>query len=188
MENKIVAGQYLPKLDLTNIHGQQVSVPAEGTWTHLQFRRFAGCPICNVHLQTFIARYDEIVSEGIAEVVVFHSSDAELLPYQGQFPFDVIGDPKKVLYKQFGVEASISAFFSLKAWGASMRGLAIRDKPKMVMMPEGGPTGLPADFLVAPDGSVGAVHYGTHAYDQWSVDDMLKLHGQSMVSYTQPRF
>ena len=35
--------------------------------------------------------------------------------------------------------------------------------------------GLPADFLLAPDGHVLAYKYGVHAYDQWSVDDLLHL-------------
>jgi hypothetical protein len=41
--------------------------------------------------------------------------------------------------------------------------------------PHGGRSGLPADFLVAPDGTVVAHKYGSHAYDQWSVDELLKL-------------
>jgi hypothetical protein len=36
--------------------------------------------------------------------------------------------------------------------------------------------GLPADFLIDPDGSVVAVHYGRHADDQWSVDQLLDIH------------
>jgi hypothetical protein len=39
----------------------------------------------------------------------------------------------------------------------------------------GGPLGLPAEFLVAPDGRVKAAHYGKHAYDQWSVETLLDL-------------
>ena len=39
--------------------------------------------------------------------------------------------------------------------------------------PTGGPFGLPADFLIAPDGRVAAVKYGEHAYDQWTVDELL---------------
>jgi hypothetical protein len=111
MGNKIVAGQPFPRLQARNIHGGEVAIPGPGPWTHLQFRRFAGCPICNTHLQSFIARQQEINEAGIREVVVFHSSDAELLPYQGRFPFDVIGDPTKALYRKYGVESSISAFF-----------------------------------------------------------------------------
>ena len=49
-------------------------------------------PICNLHLQSFVVRHGEIVEAEIREVVIFHSPDAELLPYQGRLPFDVIGD------------------------------------------------------------------------------------------------
>jgi hypothetical protein len=41
--------------------------------------------------------------------------------------------------------------------------------------PVGGRYGLPADFLVAPDGLIVACKYGEHAYDQWSVDELLAL-------------
>lgn len=36
--------------------------------------------------------------------------------------------------------------------------------------------GLPADFLIDPDGTVAATHYGHHADDQWSVDELLDIH------------
>ena len=39
--------------------------------------------------------------------------------------------------------------------------------------PTGGPFGLPADFLIAPDGRLAALKYGQHAYDQWTVDELL---------------
>jgi hypothetical protein len=35
--------------------------------------------------------------------------------------------------------------------------------------------GLPADFLIAPSGRINAVKYGTDAYDQWSVDELVTL-------------
>ena len=128
-----------------------------------------------MHLQSFAARHKELTEAGIREVVVFHSSNAELLPYQGSFPFDVIGDPTKALYRKYGVESSISAFFSLQAWVASLRGMLLKDKPRLGFPPNGGIAGLPADFLIAPDGTARALHYGAHAYDQWSVDQLLQL-------------
>jgi peroxiredoxin len=175
MGTKIASGLLFPRLEAKNIHGVEVSVPRSAGWTHVQFRRFAGCPICNLHLQSFVARHSEVVDAGIREVVIFHSPDAELLPYQGRFPFDVIGDPQKMLYRKYGVESSISALFAPKAFGASLRGNLKKDKPKLGGLPNGGIFGLPADFLVAPDGVVQAVHYGTHAYDQWTVDQLLEL-------------
>lgn len=163
-------------LSTTNIHGVGVSIPAnDGRATHLQFRRFAGCPVCNLHLQTFVARHGEVTDAGVNEVVVFHSSAAELLPYQGRFPFDVIGDPNHVFYDRYGVGKSIRAIADPRAWAASVKGNLRRDKPELKGMPNGGVLGLPADFLIAPDGTIKAAHYGKHADDQWTVDEVLTL-------------
>jgi hypothetical protein len=41
--------------------------------------------------------------------------------------------------------------------------------------PAKGGLGLPADVLIDADGRVVAVKYGEHAYDQWSVDELLAL-------------
>jgi hypothetical protein len=38
-----------------------------------------------------------------------------------------------------------------------------------------GDVGLPADILLDPVGAVLACKYGTHADDQWSVDELLDL-------------
>jgi hypothetical protein len=83
----------------------------------------------------------------------------------------LVGDPKKALYKEFGVETSLG-FMDLKALGAFMRGIA---HGNFGLRFSGGPLGLPADFLIAPSGQIKAVKYGTHAYDQWSVDELLAL-------------
>ena len=174
--SKILAGEKFPVLQAKTIHGQAVSVPAlDGRLTHLQFRRFAGCPICNLHLRAFVARHEEIVAAGVREVVVFHSSDVELLPYQGEFPFAVIGDPGKALYKRYGISTSLRAILDPRAWPGAVRGNLQKDRPELKRFPNGGPLGLPADFLIATDGTVVAAHYGSHADDQWSVDEMLTL-------------
>jgi peroxiredoxin len=171
---KFMPGDTAPTLALKSIHGADVVIPdPKVKWVHLQFRRFAGCPICNLHLQSFIARNQEIVSAGIREVVVFHSPDSSLLPYQGKFPFIVVGDPEKKLYRQFGVESSIFAILNPRVWPILVEANRAKDKP--LGKPEGGPLGLPADFLIGPDGKIKASHYGKHAYDQWSVDEVLAL-------------
>ena len=168
------AGDTFPVTSLRNIHGAGVAIPdTKARWVHLQFRRFAGCPICNLHLHSFVTRNAEIQAAGIREVVVFHSPDASLLPYQGNFPFDVIGDPEKKLYTQFGVESSVFSILNPGAWPAMAKGNSLKDRPKGD--PEGGAFGLPADILIGSDGKVVASHYGRHAYDQWSVDDVLAL-------------
>jgi peroxiredoxin len=171
---KFRAGASFPTLALETIHGRVVTIPDKTSqFVHLQFRRFAGCPICNFHLRTFVKRYAELEASRIREVVIFHSPKDSLLPYQGSFPFDVVGDPEKVLYRRFGVETSVFAILNPKVWPTLFRANGAKDKPKG--RPEGGPLGLPADFLVSPDGRLVASHYGTHASDQWSVDHLLAL-------------
>src|SRR5438105_2580578 len=161
------AGDVFPPTTLKNIHDIDVAIPNSNTkWTHLQFRRFAGCPICNLHLHSFVERNAEIQAAGIHEVVIFHSPNSSLLPFQGKFPFDVIGDPDKELYKQFGVESSVFAVLNPAAWPAMSSGMKLKDKPQGD--PEGGPLGLPADLLINADGKVIASHYGKHGYDQWT--------------------
>lgn len=117
-------------------------------------RRFAASPICNLHLQTFIRNHHDVEQTGIREVVFFHSSDASLLPYQGRFPFDVVGDPGKKFYKQFGVESSPLAILSPSAWAPMVKGNLARDKPAMKGFPEDGALGLPAEFLISPEGNL----------------------------------
>ncbi len=172
--DKIKAGETIPTLQLADLHSTAVPIPnPKAKWVHLQFRRFAGCPICNLHLHEFVARNAELQAAGIQEVVVFHSPRESLLPYQGNFPFAVIADPEKKLYRQFGVDSSVFAILDVRAWPAMLKGMSAADKPKGD--PEGGALGRPADFLIAPDGKVVASHYGRHAYDQWSVDELLRM-------------
>jgi len=178
---RVSVGDRFPDLGLAAISGETVPIPdPDGALTHLQFRRFAGCPICNLHLRSVSARIEEIGAAGIREVVVFHSTADELRKYQDDMPFPVIGDPDKTLYRRFGVEASAKAVLNPRAWRALPSGwrhaianaVAHRRAP-LPLAPTNGTLGLPADLLIAADGRVAAVKYGVHAYDQWSVDELL---------------
>ena len=164
------------------ISGESVDVPDPGQLVHLELRRFAGCPICNVHLRSIVMRKDELEAAGIKEVVVFHSTDQELRKYQTELPFAVIADPEKKLYAEFGVERSPRAVLNPRAWPAMVRGVGhsigavIKRKEKAPpVIHENGSLGLPGDFLIASDGHVIASKYGTHAFDQWTVDEVLQL-------------
>ena len=171
-------GSVIAARELIDVSGESVSIPDPARLVHLQFRRFAGCPICNVHLQSIVRRHDEIANAGIREVVVFHSTDQELRHYVADLPFAVVGDPGKALYAEFGVGSSPRAVLGPRAvplvsmvrqgywWN---RG----EKPLANLHPSGGRLGLPADFLIGPDGRVVACKRGTHANDQWSVDEIL---------------
>lgn len=176
------AGAFVAQRELAAISGQAVSVPDPDRYVHLQFRRFAGCPVCNLHLRSFVKRHDEMVKAGVREVVLFHSTAEELTVHASDLPFAVIADPHKRLYVEFGVEASVRSLLDPRAWLPIARGV-LRSlweiisvhKPAPPLDPQGGRFGLPADFLIASDGTVVASKYGVHVYDQWSVDELFGL-------------
>src|SRR5437667_11924912 len=76
--NRIQPGVVLHPRELHNIDTERVRVPDREALVHLQFRRFAGCPVCNLHLRSFVERYPEITAASIREVIVFHSWQEEL--------------------------------------------------------------------------------------------------------------
>jgi peroxiredoxin len=171
MSMKFKAGDFVPPTTLESVTGEPIKLPDPNRVVHLQLRRFVDCPICNTHIAALRGRARDIDAAGIKEVIVFHSSATSVRSYQKDLPFLLVGDPKKALYKQFSVQSSIR-FLSLKSLGAAVRGVA---HGHFGLRLAGGPMGLPGDFLIAPSGQLIAVKYGTHAYDQWSVDELIRL-------------
>jgi peroxiredoxin len=179
---QLTAGTILTARQFATVRGAAVQIPYLEGLVHLQFRRFAGCPVCNLHLRSFAMRNAEVLSAGVREVVVFHSSAAELRPHVEGLPFAVVADPGKRLYEDFGVESAGRALLDPRAWPAiiagilnSVRGIVRHRVPAPALSPHGGRFGLPADFLIGSDGQILAVKYGQHANDHWSVDELLRL-------------
>lgn len=179
MKKHIRVGDTLAKRELLTIQTGRVQIPHSTLLTHLQFRRFAGCPICNLHLRTMATRHQEIVNAGICEVVVFQSSEETMLTNQADLPFAMIADPRQTLAAAFGIESGLRSILHPGLLGKGIRGALdrMRLQPRHRSMPKKGEGALviPADFLIAPDGHVLARKYGEHADDQWSVDELLSL-------------
>lgn len=180
--NRLNIGTAVSVRELTAVTGERVVVPDEKLLVHLQFRRFAGCPVCNLHLRSVASRSSEIEASGVREVVFFHSTAEELIEHVRELPFAVVADPKKRFYREFGVESGRRSILNRRAvWPIaravtrSIVGVLTRTDRPPAAKPEGGRYGLPADFLVAPDGRIIACKYGDHVYDQWSVDEILSL-------------
>jgi peroxiredoxin len=186
--HRLNPGDIAPVHSFRTIRGTEVDIMAQAMPTHIQFRRFAGCPVCNLHLRSLIQRKTE-VDAAVREVVLFHSSVEELLIHAADLPFDVVADPDKTIYRAFGVESGRRAPLDRRAWPTIARSVVrtLPDamtgrKPVPPLNPAGGRHGLPADFLITPDGCIEACKYGDHADDQWTVDDVLAL-----VAWISPR-
>jgi peroxiredoxin len=178
----MIPGAVVAQRDLVTFLGQVIALPDPERYVHLQFQRFAGCPICELHLRSFAQRRSDVVKAGIREVVVFHSPVEQLAVQVPNLPFAAIADPDKRLYSEFGVKTSLRSLLDPRAAVALVRGAwqSIREaivaqKSAPALHITGGLFGLPADFLIASDGRIVASRHGVHAYDQWSVDELLGL-------------
>ena len=171
---KLSKGDRAPAVALETIRGDRLTVPDVSTrLVHLQFRRFAGCPVCNFHLLSLARRREDIAAAGIREVILFHSSQDEMLKYQAQLPFDCVADPTKQHYRRFGVETSRWAVLHPRVFLSGLRWILTTGR--FYNKAENGISGLPADFLIDSRGHVVAVKYGLHADDHWDADELLAL-------------
>lgn len=168
-------GDPFPERELATLRHRRVRVPDVAKLVHLQLRRFAGCPICSLHLRSFARRHDELVAAGVVEIAVFHSSAEDLEKVHAQQPFAIVPDPEKLLYAELGLGTSPRALLHPGALAAATRALLSGAASHPTAGRADGSFGLPGDFLIAPSGHIVALHRGAHADDQWSVDEVLEL-------------
>lgn len=163
-------GERIAPFRLETLSHGPIDLPGPG-YVHLQLRRFAGCPICNLHMARFAKEHARLVAAGVRTVAVFHSPAEVMRPYQGDLPFAVVPDPERRWYRLFGAERSALASFHPRAMWSAMKGLASARASPLAGASD--PSQLPADVLLDRHGTIVDVHYGAHADDQWSVDELL---------------
>jgi peroxiredoxin len=169
---RLTVGDLAPPIRAIDVRGSDVIVP--GRWsglTHVQFLRFAGCPVCNLHLQEFIERNAELSAAGIREIILFHSDANFIDDYYGELPFDMIADPQRETYVQYRIEKSPWAILSPGAWPGLVKAYRLKKAGKI----DSTTFGLPADFLIDSSGRIVHCNYGADSSDQWSVDHVLML-------------
>jgi peroxiredoxin len=180
-DTRRTVGEHLEPFELSTLTHGTLRVPGPAPW-HLQFRRFAGCPVCNLHLRRFAEGHARLERAGVRTLAFFHSPAELMLPYQGDLPFACVPDPERRWYRHFGVERSAFAVAHPRVVWSALRGLF--SAPSNPLAGGTDQTGLPADFLIDSTGTLVAARYGAHADDQWSLDDVL-AHAE-LASRKQP--
>jgi hypothetical protein len=127
-------------------------------------------------VRQFAAQYEQFEQRNIHLARIFHSPPEALTafaPGPDGPPFPVLADPKKRVYRLFGVTASL---FGLLKPGAYKR---VREATKQGLKPKwrdsirDGFLGTPADFLIGPDNRFELVRYGKNFTDSLPVDEFL---------------
>lgn len=177
---KLSPGDLAPAIQAETILGKTLRLPGDSgaPLLHLQFRRFAGCPVCNFHLRTMSLRHGEIAAAGVRQWVFFHSSREEMRKYQAQLPFDCVADPQKRHYRAWGVQSSWRAVLHPRVLSSGLRWVLATGR--FYRRAENGILGLPAEFLVDASGRIVDCHYGAHADDHWEVDELLRRAAEAL--------
>jgi len=175
---KLKVGTSAPQFEAIDIYGNTVSLSSHNkSKIFLAFMRYAGCPVCNFRMHELIEKFDSLKSLGFDLIVVYESEPATLKEYliERKVPFSVIGDPKRKLYKKFGVESSfgktLKSAFKKQTYTAKREGSKGNShKPKR----EGKLTSIPADFIISRDGMIEIAHYGKSISDHFPLNYILK--------------
>jgi peroxiredoxin Q/BCP len=174
---RLSVGSAAPSVTATTLLGASVTLPTPGRWTFLSFLRYASCPACNLRVRELRHRARDLDAAQVEWFAIFHSPDWRLKKHM---PSDawrhVIPDPDGGLASSYrtarswvglGLSMIVPSFYVAFAktlafgyWGGAV------DRWWHTM---------PADFLIAPDGTIRWAHYGRHIVDHTHVDDLLAL-------------
>lgn len=140
----------------------------------LIFLRYAGCPLCQLHISEISRKYPQIAAKD-TDVIVFVRSRVNTLVqegYPGGFPFKLVADPDGDFYKLYGVGSGnikdmLTPNVIKKAVKATIRG---HKQGKM----EGNQWQLPGDFIVGKDGKLKLAHVGSDIGDNLKSDELMK--------------
>jgi thioredoxin-dependent peroxiredoxin len=164
---RLEPGRAAPPFELTTARGETVCVGdrlEQPLW--LAFFRYAACPLCNFRIHQLMAMWAERFAHRSFQMVgVFQSPLAKLdaLQRRERPPFTIVADPDMNLYRLYGVETSVSRAYSVEV--ASGLVSAARAGVIRFRMPDGPFFRIPADFLVAPGGTVHTAFYGRNMAD-----------------------
>jgi len=132
----------------------------------LSFYRYASCTFCNLRIAELIRAYPEFSKQNMEFLAVFQSSKDKVLEHAGALkpPFPNIPDPKRALYKLYGVQHSsrwkyfVGLLHFNKLITAFSKGL-IKGKS------DGDKFLIPADFLINENQIIDTAYYGKDISD-----------------------
>lgn len=173
---RLTPGSTAPLFTAESLGGRSVSLEQlRGRPVLLKFYRFATCPVCNLHMHTFIQDYRMVAATGLTTVAFYHSPPEKLAMSQREAtPFDLIPDPGKVVFKTYGVERGLRGMVSTAVMRDYAKALAA-GYPAGMFTQDGGITGNPADFIVDANGRIAYAHYGSQYADSLTAPEVVQI-------------
>jgi len=173
---RVHVGQKAPFFRAESLTGEIVSnEDLKGGWVMLSFHRFASCPVCNLALQEYKRRYDDLTGAELRLVVIFHSARERLLEYMkpDELPFTVLADPSMDIYEKFGVGTRLRSLFDPRTLFSALRSLGKGSFNPLEI--DGPPHVPPSGFIIDKNGVVRHIHHGAYVGDSLTVDRALEF-------------
>jgi len=173
---RLISGKKAPKFSIKDIFGVEHSIEKYiGQKWMLSFFRYASCPACNLRIHELVQVYDKFQAQGFLILAVFESPKESILDYvaKDELPFPIIPDPKRKLYKEFGVESSWLGY--LKGLPTAMKGMLNGFLPGKM---EEDLAMIPADFLIDEQGEIHTVYYGKNIGDHLAISKIKSFIGE----------
>jgi len=174
---KLKSGDKAPHFAVTDVHGQLQTTTGDGTSPiHLTFYRHAGCPPCNLRVHELMVEKERFDRLGVKLLGVFESTAEHIRQdlAHGDVSFPILADRERRLYKQYAVNPSLGGFVSSFLLRPAYSMKAIFRHGYLPKFAEA-TTMMPAEFLIAPDGTIKLAHYGRDLGDYVPIDTLHRL-------------
>lgn len=170
-------GDFAPHFEVQDVLGEFIRLQDFASKKLLlMFHRYAACPFCNLRTEQ-INQYAPLwQSKGLGMIAFFQSSTTSILKHIGNRPplYPVIGDPERVIYKQYYVESdSKKAAATLPR--KTIAGVRAHLQNKIKVTDTGDEALIPAEFLINPDLTIHTAYYGNNIADHLPIKQIIEF-------------
>jgi thioredoxin-dependent peroxiredoxin len=161
---KLRVGDPAPAVVMEALDGSRLDCSRPNGPVLVSFTRYAGCPVCQLHVGSVAAAVPELRARSCSVWMVFQSEPERLAAaLAGWQPgFAAVADPAARCYDAFGVAPSLAGYVHpLSLLALARARLAGKRHGRF----EGRETQMPADFVLDRAGRIAFTHYGRDVGD-----------------------
>lgn len=169
---RLRVGDRAPAVVLEALDGSRLDCSQPKGPAVVSFARYAGCPVCQVHVGRIAAAMPEFRSRSCQVWMVFQSTLERLQAAIAEWQpgFEAVADPTAGLYEAFGVATSVGGYLHPKSLVALVRATVAGKRHGRF---EGREMQMPADFVLDARGGIRLAHYGGDVGDDAPVGALL---------------
>ncbi len=169
---KLRIGDRAPAAVLEALDGSRLDCSRPGGPVVVSFTRYAGCPVCQLHVARIAAAMPEFRARSCGVWMVFQSTPARLQAAMAEWQpgFAAVADPTARLYDAFGAAASLAGYVHPRSLLALGRATVAGKRHGRF---EGRETQMPADFVLDHAGGIILAHQGRDVGDDTPVAALL---------------